>query len=85
MITHNRPLPKNVTFPRDLGSMSLFEITRWFALIEAVNIIADECTERGIKFHKELEIKSKPIQKYVNKTSDSLAEKYERFLNKGGI
>ena len=36
----------------DLDKMSLYELCRWSALEEAVNLIGDKCDERGIDFEK---------------------------------
>ena len=58
----------------DTGEMSLFEASRWEALTEAVNIIADECEERKINFNR---VKLEPIvlRKYVENTCDTIYQK----------
>ena len=54
--------------------MSVFELSRWYALVEAVNVISDECIERGKNFNK---IKLPPLvlERYVESTSDIFAKK----------
>lgn len=60
-----------------LDEMSVFEQSRWFALMEAVEIIASECEERNINFNK-LKISPLSVEKYIEKTSDIFAQKIER-------
>jgi len=68
-----------VGFPRTVEDMDQFEISRWFALIEAVNVISDEAEERGIKFDT-LDLKPIHVKKFINATGDTLATKFEQYL-----
>jgi len=72
------------------NKLSLYEFARWAALLEAVNIIADKCEDRGIDFDSPGGIKYiKPldIQDYVNIRTDALmikiktAREIEKNLN----
>ena len=60
----------------NIEEMSLFELARWYSIVEAVNIIADECDRRGKNFNK---IKLSPlnIEKYIEGTCDIFARKIE--------
>jgi hypothetical protein len=58
--------------------MSLYEFSRWASLIEAVDIIAEKCKDRGIDFDSSEGIKYiKPldIQDYVDNRADMLYNK----------
>lgn len=59
---------------RCMDEMSVFELSRWYAIVDAVNIIGDECDERGIKFN---DVKLSPlvIEKYIESTCDIFAQK----------
>jgi hypothetical protein len=59
---------------RCIDEMSVFELARWYSLVEAVNIISEECEDRGINFNK---IKLPPlvIEKYIENTCDIFAQK----------
>lgn len=59
---------------RKLEDMSVFEQSRWYALMEAVNIIADECDERGHDFDK-IKISPLDVEKYIESTCDIFARK----------
>lgn len=61
---------------KKLEDMGVFEQARWYALMEAINIIGDTCDERGINFEK---IKMSPLdlQKYIEGTCDIFARKIE--------
>ncbi|MDD4110039.1 MAG: hypothetical protein PHS54_00635 [Clostridia bacterium] len=59
---------------RNLKDMSVFEQSRWYALMEAVNLIADECEERHINFNK-IKISPLDIEKYIEGTCDIFARK----------
>jgi hypothetical protein len=72
------------------NKISLYEFTRWAALLEAVNIIADKCEDRGIDFDSQegmKYIKPLDIQDYVNIRTDALmikiktAREIEKNLN----
>jgi len=72
------------------NKISLYEFARWAALLEAVNIIADKCEDRGIDFDSQegmKYIKPLDIQDYVNIRTDALmikiktAREIEKNLN----
>lgn len=59
-------------------SITMYEFARWAALLEAVDIIAEKCEDRGINFDGPEGIKFiKPldIQDYVNNRTDTLLMK----------
>lgn len=61
---------------KDVRDMTTFELSRWSALYEAVNFIADECADRGENFQT---IKLEPlyIRKYVESTCDNFARQID--------
>lgn len=61
---------------RRIEDMEMFEKARWYSLMEAVNIIGDECDERGIDFDT-LKVSPLDLQKYIEKTCDIFARKLE--------
>lgn len=58
----------------DINKMSLYELCRWSALEEAVNIIGDKCDERKINFEA-VELKPLEILKYIDMAADKIFEK----------
>lgn len=59
-------------------NITMYEFARWAALLEAVEIIAEKCEDRGINFDGPEGIKFiKPldIQDYVNNRTDALLMK----------
>jgi hypothetical protein len=58
----------------NINSMSLYELCRWSALEEAVNIISDKCEERGIDFEK-IQLNPLDIMTYVDSQTDKIYEK----------
>jgi len=54
--------------------MDTFEQSRWYALMEAVNVIAGECEKRGKSFD-ELRISPLDVEKYIEGTCDIFARK----------
>jgi hypothetical protein len=58
----------------DLDKMSIYELCRWSALEEAVNIIGDKCEERGIDFEK-IQLNPLDIMTYVDSQTDKIYEK----------
>jgi hypothetical protein len=58
----------------DLDKMSTYELCRWSALEEAVNIIGDKCEERGINF-EEIQLNPLDIMTYVDSQTDKIYEK----------
>lgn len=68
---HETPRPES-------NAISLYEFARWAALMEAVDIIAEKCEERGIDFDGPegmKYIKPLDIQDYVNMRTDTLLMK----------
>ena len=66
-----------------LDNMSDFEIARWQALMDAVNIVAEKAADRKIKFSN-LNIKPSAIEHYVEATCDIYCRRIieEREANK---
>lgn len=58
----------------DINEMSLYELCRWSALEEAVNIIGDKCDDRGIDFEK-IQLNPLDIMTYVDTATDKIYEK----------
>lgn len=57
-----------------LDGMSNYELCRWAALKEAVDIIADKCEDRKIEFES-FDLKPLDILKYVDTMTDDLYNK----------
>ena len=73
MKKHNtNQYPKRIV---ELEGMSLYELCRWAALKEAVDIIADKCEERSIDFEKFSDLKPLDILNYVDSLTDVLYNK----------
>lgn len=58
----------------NIEKMSLYELCRWSALEEAVNIIGDKCEERGVDFEK-IQLNPLDIMTYVDGQTDKIYEK----------
>jgi len=58
----------------DINKLSLYELCRWSALEEAVNIIGDKCEDRGIDFEK-IQLNPLDIMTYVDTATDKIYEK----------
>jgi hypothetical protein len=58
----------------NIEQMSLYELCRWSALEEAVNIIGDKCEERGVDFEK-IQLNPLDIMTYVDGQTDKIYEK----------
>lgn len=72
------------TIPTTTNSISLYEFARWAALLEAVEIIAEKCEDRGIDFDGPegmKYIKPLDIQDYVDMRTDSLLMKIKTARN----
>lgn len=66
------------------NKISLYEFARWAALMEAVDIIAEKCEDRGIDFEGPegmKYIKPLDIQDYVNSRTDTLLMKIKTARN----
>jgi hypothetical protein len=57
-----------------IKEMANFELSRWYALFEAVNLLADECDERGKDFES-LNLEPLHLRKYIEKTCDLYGKK----------
>ena len=53
----------------DITKYSLYQLCRWAALEEAVNIIGDKCDDRKLDF-EQVELKPLEILKYVDDATD---------------
>jgi len=61
-----------------MNTITMYEFARWAALLEAVEIIAEKCEDRGVDFDGPEGLKFiKPldIQDYVNNRTDALLMK----------
>lgn len=58
----------------DINKLSLYELCRWTALEEAVNLIGEKCDDRNIDFDR-VELKPLDILKYVDSATDKIYEK----------
>lgn len=70
--------------PNTTNKISTYEFARWAALLEAVDLIAEKCEERGIDFDGPEGMKFiKPldIQDYVNMRTDTLVMKIKTARN----
>ena len=52
-----------------LDAMSNFEIARWQALMDAIEILNEKCQDKGQNFNT-LDIKPKAIEKFIESTCD---------------
>jgi len=60
--------------PVDISKMSLYELCRWSALEEAVNIIGDKAEDKGVPFES-IELKPLDLFKYIESATDKIYEK----------
>jgi hypothetical protein len=58
----------------NIEEMSLYELCRWSALEEAINLISDKCEERGVDFEK-IQLNPLDIMTYVDGQTDKIYEK----------
>lgn len=58
----------------DLEKMSLYQLCRWTALEEAVNIISDKCEDKGLDFEK-VQLNPLDIMTFVDNQTDKIYEK----------
>ena len=64
--------------------ITMYEFARWAALLEAVEIIAEKCEDRGVDFDSPVGMKYiKPldIQDYVDNRTDTLLMKIKTARN----
>lgn len=64
---------------KNISDMPLYELSRWCSLMYAVNLIADECEERGKDFNT-INMEPLYIRKYVERISDNVAKVIEQEL-----
>ncbi len=74
MNLNNEKYPKKII---TIENMNLYELCRWAALKEAVDIVADKCDEKRIDFET-FELKPLDLLKYVESATDLL---YNRVLD----
>lgn len=65
---------KQKTTNVDITKYSLYQLCRWAALEEAVNIIGDKCDDRKVDF-EQVELKPLEILKYVDDATDVIYHK----------
>lgn len=69
---------KTKTLPKvsnvDINKLSLYELCRWTALEEAINIIGEKCDDKNIDFEN-VELKPLDILKYIDNATDKIYEK----------
>lgn len=58
-------------------SMTPFELARWYSLIEAVDMIAEECEKRGKSFDN-MKISPLDVEKYIEGTCDQFVKEIEK-------
>ena len=65
---------KELTGKQLVDQMDAFQASRWCALFEAVNVIADHARRKNVKFNK-IAMKSNAIEEYVNHNSNIIYRK----------
>jgi hypothetical protein len=71
---------KNTTTPVNMEQMSLYQLCRWSALEEAINIIGEKCEDRNMDFDT-VELKPLDILKYIDTATDKIYEKVIKTTN----
>lgn len=59
----------------NIEDYSLYQLCRWTALEEAVNIIGDKCEDKDIDFET-IQLNPLDIYDYVEKATDNIYAKY---------
>jgi hypothetical protein len=59
----------------NINDYSLYQLCRWTALEEAVNLIGEKCEDRNIDFES-VQLNPLDIFDYVEKATDSIYAKY---------
>jgi len=72
MKTNKKTLPK--VSDVDISKLSLYELCRWTALEEAINIIGEKCDDKNIDFDN-VDLKPLDILKYIDNATDKIYEK----------
>ena len=68
------PVEQNNISTNEISKMSVYQLCRWSALEEAVNIIGDKCDDRGMDFET-VELKPLDILQYIEKATDNIYAK----------
>lgn len=68
------PITQTINMNKNIDEMEPFELARWYSLIDAINVIADECEKRNVDFDN-LTFSSLHLIKYVEKTCDVFTTK----------
>ena len=68
------PVEQNNISTNEISKMSVYQLCRWSALEEAVNIIGDKCDDRGMDFET-VELKPLDILQYIEKATDHIYAK----------
>jgi hypothetical protein len=61
----------------DINSLSLYQLCRWAALKDAVDIVGDKCEEKKMSFD-DIDLQPLDLLKYVDIATDQL---YNKVLN----
>jgi hypothetical protein len=67
-------IDKKVKTNIDINKMDNFQLARWAALVEGVNLIADMAGEKMKQFNN-LELKPLALMKYIESTCDQICRK----------
>lgn len=59
---------------KKINDLSLYEVSRWYALIDAIHIVSEKCDDRRVDFNT-VELKPLELLKYVNVVSDTVYNK----------
>lgn len=75
MLNQEKYKKKNITLRKTAESedvMSVYEMSRWMSLIEAVDIISDKCKSLDMNDKDHSWIKPIAIQKYVDERTEGI-------------
>ena len=61
---------------KEIEEMELMEFCRWSALLEAIDVIEEQCKTSHVSFD-DTDLKPLAIQKYVDNTSEAMQKKIE--------
>lgn len=62
-----------LTTPKgEVHEMSVYEMSRWFCLIEAIDIVDKKIKQTGRTEDDKFWVKPIPLQKYIDERSDSM-------------
>jgi hypothetical protein len=60
---------------KSINDMSAYELCRWAALIQAVNLVGDHCDDRKKDFEK-IDFKPIYLYDYIDQTADKIYAKF---------